>query len=408
MITTLQFTPSPPSLSFVSQFNYTGSSPTWLAQSPKLATTIYSTNETDVGSINSLELDLKSGNLTHIASVPSHGGAPTHLGLIDQGAALGAANFVNGSAFIVNLDSTGAGQFTGNGSLVPFTGSGPLPNQATPHAHQIVQFGNELLVPDLGSDKIWRLAQEGSVWAIKGSIEQPAGSGPRHLVVVDNNVYTVHEMGNTVTQNSIHPLSSGNTSSPLIANVTILPSDLPANASMGAAELLFAPSPTPLLYASNRNLALNPDNPGEGDTITVLSMTPALKAVGHVKTGLAQIRAMAFLGEHNEYILAAGLVGGGIKVYERVSADQGFLKEIASLKDPRITKPTSFVGVEQNGTIPGTSTGKSPAIPTGTAVSTSMTMSMPMSMPMSMSMSMSMPMPTSTTTPKRMKRRMVW
>jgi len=215
-------------------------------------------------------------------------------------------------------------------------------------------------------------------------------------------------MGNTVTQNSIHPLSSGNTSSPLIANVTILPSDLPANASMGAAELLFAPSPTPLLYASNRNLALNPDNPGEGDTITVLSMTPALKAVGHVKTGLAQIRAMAFLGEHNEYILAAGLVGGGIKVYERVSADQGFLKEIASLKDPRITKPTSFVGVEQNGTIPGTSTGKSPAIPTGTAVSTSMTMSMPMSMPMSMSMSMSMPMPTSTTTPKRMKRRMVW
>ena len=62
---------------------------------------------------------------------------------------------------------------------------------------------------------------------------------------------------------------------------------------MVAAELLYASYPTPLLYASNRNLALDPANIGDGDTTTILSTTPALKPVGYVKTGLAQIRAMA-------------------------------------------------------------------------------------------------------------------
>lgn len=152
-------------------------------------------------------------------------------------------------------------------------------------------------------------------------------------------------MGNTVTQHMIAPLSAGVTATLRVANVSILPPDLPSKANMGAAELLYAPYPTPLLYASNRNLALDPANIGDGDTITILSTTPALKPVGYVKTGLAQIRAMAFLGDNDQYILAAGLVGGGVKVYERVSGEQGWLKVVASLNDTRIVQPSSFVSV---------------------------------------------------------------
>ena len=114
---------------------------------------------------------------------------------------------------------------------------------------------------------------------------------------------------------------------------------------MGAAELLYASYPTPLLYASNRNLTVDPKNIGEGDTITILSPSPELKPVGFVKTGLAQIRAMAFLGENDQYLVAAGLLGGGVKVYERVSEEQGFLKLVASMNDSHITMPTSFVSV---------------------------------------------------------------
>jgi 6-phosphogluconolactonase (cycloisomerase 2 family) len=228
-----------------------------------------------------------------------------------------------------------------------------------------VQFADEVLVPDLGSDKVWRLVQDGNTWTIKGSIDQAPGSGPRHLVVAgtynhqrraqkprltrncntDASVYTIHEMGNTVTQHTIAPLSSGANTTPLVANVSILPTDLPANATMRAAELLYASCPTPLLYASNRNLSLDPMNIGDGDAITILRTTPALEPVGYIKTGLAQIRAMAFLGDDDQYLLAAGLVGGGVKVYERVGEEQGWLKEVASLNDARIVKPTSFVSV---------------------------------------------------------------
>ena len=152
-------------------------------------------------------------------------------------------------------------------------------------------------------------------------------------------------MGNTVTQHSIAPLSSGVTDTPLVANVSILPPDLPFNNSMAGAEILYASSPTPLLYASNRNVALDPKNIGEGDAITILSTVPTLKPIAYVKTGLAQIRAMAFLGDNDEFLLAAGLVGGGIKVYERVSEEQGWLKEVASLNDTLVDQPTSFVPV---------------------------------------------------------------
>ena len=135
LITTLQFTTSPPSLSFVSQFK-SGNSPTWLEHSSKFPTTIYATDETDNGTISSLALDFNTGGLTPLASVSTQGGAPTHLGFINNGTALGAANFVGGSAFVVNLDTTG--QFSPNSSLVTFQGSGPvLPNQQSPHAHQV-------------------------------------------------------------------------------------------------------------------------------------------------------------------------------------------------------------------------------------------------------------------------------
>ena len=50
-----------------------------------------------------------------------------------------------------------------------------------------VQHGDEVLVPDLGADKIWRLIQSSEStpadWVIQGQIEQPEGSGPRHIAL---------------------------------------------------------------------------------------------------------------------------------------------------------------------------------------------------------------------------------
>ena len=127
--------------------------------------------------------------------------------------------------------------------------------------------------------------------------------------------------------------------------MSILPPNI---ASTSAAELFYTSSPTPLLYVSNRNLTLDPANIGDGDTILVLSTTPAPDPVGFVKTGLAQIRAIASPGDEDQYLLATRLAGGGVEVYECVSAEHDWLKELkgaASLNDTRVANPSAFVFV---------------------------------------------------------------
>jgi hypothetical protein len=51
------------------------------------------------------------------------------------------------------------------------------------------------------------------------------------------------------------------------------------------------------------------------------------------------------VGDNNAYLIAGGMKGGGIKIYERVSADQGYLKEVASLATGVVDQPSSFVWV---------------------------------------------------------------
>ena len=71
----------------------------------------------------------------------------------------------------------------------------------------------------------------------------------------------------SILHNRRAPLPSGVTATLLIANVyvPILPPDRPNIANTTAAELFYASSPTPLLYASNRNLTLDLANIGDGD-----------------------------------------------------------------------------------------------------------------------------------------------
>jgi hypothetical protein len=116
-------------------------------------------------------------------------------------------------------------------------------------------------VPDLGQNKIWRLAQSGSSWYISGSIPQPAGSGPRHIAIagvysvsllpsilffitksfgLDNNLYTLHELSSTLTAQPVP--SSPNGTSTITASVSIVPSDAPSGSSFAAAEILIPPT----------------------------------------------------------------------------------------------------------------------------------------------------------------------
>lgn len=130
------------------------------------------------------------------------------------------------------------------------------------------------------------------------------------------------------------------------------PSKVPEN--MLAAEILLAeassPFPEPLLYVSNRN-----DTHPEGDVITIYTPadgTTQFELVGEVRTGLHHLRAVAFCGQDDKYVVVGGLSGGfklapdvkggGIKVFERVNGGRS-LKEVAFLAEEEVQGPTSFV-----------------------------------------------------------------
>ena len=148
-------------------------------------------------------------------------------------------------------------------------------------------------------------------------------------------------MANTVTQHTIPALGSGQ-SATLVASVSIIPSDTSSSAVLAGGELIYAPAGSlnsvDLLYASNRN-----DPHPDGDAIAVFSLNPLTK-VATIRTGLQHIRAMSFAGQNNKYILAAGLNGGGIKVFERVNNGRG-LSLVASLNSGQVQKPTSLLWV---------------------------------------------------------------
>lgn len=353
LISTLNFTISPPSLNLVSQTT-SGTSPSWLLGNPYNSSIVYATDETDVGALNSLVLDHTTGNLTAVSSIPTQGGSPTHIGLVNNGTQLGAANYGTGSAFFTTLEADQL-HFS-DPQLVKF-------DVPASNAHEVVASGDQVFVADLAADRVWRLDQNAaSDWSVTDFIAQPTGSGPRHLVIDDGSLYTLHEKSSTLTQQIIPASSSNNAQPDNVASESIIPPDTPSNATLLGGELLFAQNPTPLLYASNRD----DPSPG-GDAIAIFEIDP-LRKVAEVRTGLNHLRGVALVGDDGAYLIAGGMNGGGIKIYERVSADQGYLKELAALPVGKIDQPSSFIWIPQS-----TGTHSGPVSGSTTSTSTSST-----------------------------------
>jgi 6-phosphogluconolactonase (cycloisomerase 2 family) len=110
-----------------------------------------------------------------------------------------------------------------------------------------------------------------------------------------------------------------------------------------AAEILITKPttlfPTPYLYVSNRN-----DPCPEGDSIAIFCINnpDALHLVGEVRTGLNHVRGIAFGGEEDRWLIAGGVNGGGVKVFERIDGGRNF-RLAAQIKD--IKAPTGFIWI---------------------------------------------------------------
>ncbi|KAL0060664.1 hypothetical protein AAF712_012541 [Marasmius tenuissimus] len=308
-------------------------------------------NEIDDGAVQSFTTT-PNGTVAGPFDTVSSGGASPAFAVALASGEVAVMNYSGGNGRIIPTKSD-AVTFEKDEAAAPVI---TFPPQGTgvSHPHEAVQHGSEILVPDLGGDKVWRLTGSGGQWKIAGDIPQPAGSGPRHVAIQNDRLFTLHELSSTLSIQKF-PALGLNADAPLIANVSILPPNPPAGSQWGAAEILF-PKPTyeftkPYIYVSNRNIATDPAalDP-RGDSIAIYehvglgTANEGLKLVKHVYTGLSQVRGMEIGPQHDggdKYLIAAGVAGtGGTVVFERTDGGAD-LKEVARNKD--IATRTTFI-----------------------------------------------------------------
>ncbi|KAH9920005.1 putative isomerase YbhE [Epithele typhae] len=313
----------------------TGANPSWIALHPTNKSVLYAVNEGTQGALQSFLIGANGQLSSAIDTISSDGDSPAFTTPLSTG-----------QVAIMNYNS-------GNGEIIPTVKGNPLEfssdftpikfNAPVSHPHMAYEYGSEVFIPDLGADKVWRLTEKGSPgnWVVHGQIDQPTGSGPRHIAIRGNTLYTLHELASTLTQQTIPPAPNG-TVAATVASFNITPPGLPAGAAMAAAEILVtetSPSfPEPFIYVSNRNTGVQDPR---GDAIAIFRVEPALELLGWVFTGLDQIRGMQLGGPEKEFLIASGVAGdGGTVVLKRTDGGKNMTLLV---RNTEIPTRTSFV-----------------------------------------------------------------
>jgi len=343
-ITALEFdtSTSPPTLSVSAAF-HTGENPSWISVHPSDKSLLVAGNEVADGKLQLFKFDQVQKSLELLGECSSGGADPAHILVLEDEVIV--ANYTGGTVQVVPL-TLDPPSFGIPSQVFQLTGTSVnTARQESSHPHQAVLHPerHEVLVPDLGADKILRFAKENGKWEIKSHVDITAGAGPRHAVVYENKLYTVGELDNTLIVHELPPLPEEP------KYITALPTVRPPREAdpemIPAANVLAPPTstfPTPFIYVTNRN-----DPHPEGDSIAVFSLsspdepsTGGLTLVNEVHTGVKHARGLAIGGPDNKYLIVGGVHGGGIKVFERTKG--GFsLKEVAKLEG--VEKPTGFV-----------------------------------------------------------------
>lgn len=169
------------------------SSPTYLVGHPDQPW-LFAASESQPGQVSSVRMQA-DGSLTLLSSVATGGDGSCHLALSPDARFVVVADYVSGS--VSSLPVGPDGRLGQRVDFLQFQGAGPDPDrQQGPHAHQVVWDGDELLAVDLGTDRIYRLGLDsaGRFSTAGPPIVLPAGSGPRHLVVVQDHLVVATEL----------------------------------------------------------------------------------------------------------------------------------------------------------------------------------------------------------------------
>ncbi|KAG5644309.1 hypothetical protein DXG03_008727 [Asterophora parasitica] len=337
-VSTLTFDPEASSIEVTSSVTV-GHHPSWITFYPEDHSLVFTGLEQTDGKVVALKFD-QEGKGEVVAEASSGGADPCSL--VSTKNTLFVANYSAGVLSQLPISPNEPYILASSPTKIQLKGTGPnASRQEGSHPHQVIihEENDELFVPDLGADLVQRynIADNGSLSHL-GQIQHTLGGGPRHVAFYDGHLYTLLELTSVLVKHTLPPLPALPKfvkSTPTMSHVPAQPTD------MLAAEILIpTPNttyPVPYLYLSNRN-----DPSPEGDIISIFSIAgpDSLELVAEVRSGLQHLRGMVFGGPDDKWLVAGGVNGGGVKIFERVDGGRG-LKVVAENSD--VQAPTGFL-----------------------------------------------------------------
>ncbi|KAH7334863.1 Lactonase, 7-bladed beta-propeller-domain-containing protein [Rhizoctonia solani] len=303
-----------------------GSNPSWITTHPLNNSILLSTNELNpTGGLSTFLVTDRANGVVVRSSKATTGADPAFIAGLTKARQVAVMDYSSGSGAFIPLQADLLTLDESKAQRIKF-------NATVSHPHQVVEHEDEVLIPDLGADKIWRFKQSAVTqagvpnWTVQGFLQQAQGSGPRHIAVSGGILYTLNEVKSTLVSQTLPALGSSQKST-TISSLSIVPEGADSS-TFGAAELILDEK-RGLLYASNRNLAQVPDPRGDTIAIFTFDKTGKLALVNQVYTGLNQIRAMSQGGDDTQYIAAGGKEGGDLLSTKRATTDGTSKNELA-------------------------------------------------------------------------------
>jgi 6-phosphogluconolactonase len=261
------------------------------------------------GAVNSYAFNPASGELKFLNSVPSEGDHPCYISVDNKKKFVFAGNYSGGNLISVPLKADGS--FGAEVQNIKHQGSSIVKErQDKPHVHSVVLSpdGRYLLVPDLGSDKVFQYKVDVSKPQALTPAAIPftngkAGGGPRHLTFHPNGkiAYLVLELEAAVM---VFDYKDGALKEK--QTITMVAPDFKGKVS--AADIHVSPDGK-FLYASNR---------GEANELAIFSIdnTGKLTFVAH-QSVLGKIPRNFSIDPTGNYLLVANQDSNDVVIFKR-------------------------------------------------------------------------------------------